>query len=195
MTLKKIAQLSLLTAALGVTAQAQAQTAVDLSLSADSIRLGLSQENNYSGESQILGAEVIHTDKKGNFFSGFGSIARLGFEAAPNLDVGLKVKGFYLDPDKGGNDGYGAMLGAFGRYWIQTEAPIALTGEFLIAPSILTGGKIDNARELNLRAEVQILPTAIAYIGYRKIEMDISSGGTYQFEDTAHIGIKLAFDL
>lgn len=194
MTFKKIAQFSLLTAALGLTSQAQAQTAVDLSLSNESLRLGLTKENNYSGESQVFGAEVIHTDKRGNFLSGFGSIARLGFEAAPNLDVGLKAKGFYLDPKSGGPDGYGAMLGAFARYWIQTEAPIALTGEFLMAPSILTGGKIDSAKELNLRVEVQILPTAVAYIGYRKIEMDASKG-TYQFEDNAHIGIKLAFDL
>ncbi|MBN2866676.1 MAG: hypothetical protein JXK16_11775 [Thiotrichales bacterium] len=193
MTFKKFVQISLL-ATLGLTGQAHAQTALDLNLSNDALRFALAQENNYAGESQVMGLDVIHTDKKGNLMSGFASVARLGFEAAPNLDVGLKGKGYYLQPNSGSNDGYGMMLGGFARYWVQTEAPVALSAEYLLGPSILSAGKIDSANEFNLRAEVQILPTAVAYIGYRKIEMDLS-GATYTFDDGAHLGIKLAFDL
>ena len=193
MNLKKIALISLLSS-LGLSGQAQAQLAADLNLSNDALRFGVSKENNYAGESQILGVDVLHTNKNGNLISGSGSVARLGFAAAPNLDIGLKGKAYYLQPNSGTDDGYGAMLGGFARYWIQTEAPVAVSAEYLVGPSVLSGGKIESANEMNLRAEVQVLPTAIAYIGYRKIEMTMPNM-TYTFDDGAHIGIKLAFDL
>jgi len=41
--------------------------------------------------------------------------------------------------------------------------------------------------------EVEVLPAAAAFVGYRKTSTDLENRGTYDLEDRFHVGIRLTF--
>ena len=41
--------------------------------------------------------------------------------------------------------------------------------------------------------ELEVTPSARAYIGYRVIEVELDTGFDYELDDNAHIGVRFAF--
>ncbi len=146
------------------TAAIDGNAGLDLSLSNDTANVGLYSLRETPQELTNLGIDFMFNNDGDRVLDLFGSIARKGLMGNQNLELGLKGKVFYLDEDKDGNNGYGLMLGALGRYWLPTSVPSAIAAEYIYAPSIVTFGDADNAYEFNVRAEMRILPSAVAYI-------------------------------
>ncbi|HBS27095.1 MAG TPA: hypothetical protein DD827_08225 [Gammaproteobacteria bacterium] len=98
----------------------------------------------------------------------------------------------------GNVDGVDANVGAlalgFGlKYVIPGNTPIGLGGEFFFAPDITSFGDTDQLLDFRLRAEIDVLPSATAFIGYRGINAELSGGGDYDIDENIHLGIRFQF--
>ncbi len=176
-----------------VAIQAQAKTVFDISFSSDNAKLGVYQKETFADSKQRYGIEYHHAGDQGDMISAIAEITRSGFEQAPNLDIGFKGKGYFVDPESRiFASGSGLMLGIIASYWLPTPTPAFVSAEFLYGPNVLSFGNVDDAREFGVRLEAKLLDTASAYIGYRQIQMDINAR-TLEFEDAFHVGFKLAF--
>ncbi|MBD3610885.1 MAG: hypothetical protein HUJ13_00355, partial [Hydrogenovibrio crunogenus] len=73
-----------------------------------------------------------------------------------------------------------------------TEIPAAVAMEYLYGPAIGTSGDADTASEFNARVEMRILPSAVGYVGYRKLNMEFNNTN-YEVDDSLHLGVRVAF--
>ena len=165
---------------------------LDLSLSNDAGNLGLYSLRETPHELTNLGADFLFNSKSDRFLDVYGSLARKGLLGNKNLELGLKGKLFYIDEDKNNLNGYGLMIGGLGRYWLPTEIPTAFAMEYLYAPSIVTSGDADTASEFNARVEMRILPSAVGYVGYRRLNVEFNKSN-YDVDDSFHLGVRVAF--
>ena len=79
------------------------------------------------------------------------------------------------------------------RYIIPSSTPIAFVGGITYAPSITSFSGADGFSGYNVAFELEVTPSARAYLGYEKIEYEFNTGGKFEVADTAHIGVKFEF--
>lgn len=111
----------------------------------------------------------------------------------PNVDLGFKGKGVFAFMDDLNVDGYAAMLGVYGRFWLPTSVPSALVAEYLVAPQILSFGDADSMNEFMVRGQIQLLRNMNGFIGYRRFNVDFEAFKDVEIEDSVHIGVELSF--
>lgn len=165
---------------------------VDLSLSEETARVGFYTLREAPRDITNLGVNALFNTDSDYMIDLFGSIAKKGLFGSPNMELGLKGKLFYLDKDSDGKNGYGLMMGALGRYWLPTSMPSAIYADYLYAPEVTVFGDARSAYEWNLRGELQMLSNVMAYVGYRKLEADFSSGA-HNLDDHFLIGVRIGF--
>lgn len=85
-----------------------------------------------------------------------------------------------------------AIAGQF-RYVIASETPIAFVAGIAYAPSITAFSGADEYLEYDFSIELEVTPSARAYIGYRNIEYDLENGAEFELDDGAHVGVKFEF--
>ncbi|MDX1795387.1 MAG: YfaZ family outer membrane protein [Hydrogenovibrio sp.] len=194
MTLKSIHK-TLIALSLGVLSyQVQANDGhigLDLSLSNDTANVGLYSLRETDRDLTNLGVDYFFNNPGDKFVDVFGSISRKGMADNENLELGIMGKIYYVDHYKEKQTGYGAMLGINGRYWLPTEMPMSLYADALYSPSITSFNNVNSAYQADFKAEVRILPTAIAYLGYRKIGVDFDKGQR-ELDSNINIGVNIA---
>lgn len=79
------------------------------------------------------------------------------------------------------------------RYVFASSMPIALLGEIYYAPKVTSISEFDGLLEYRLAVEVEITPSARAYIGYRTLEVTFNEDADYEVDDNAHIGVRFEF--
>ena len=125
--------------------------------------------------------------------SGTGDVRALHF------GVGGKVYGGRLDfesnvPGATKNPSGGAIaVGGNLRYVFPSSTPIAILVEGFWAPSVTSFSDFDGLVEYRGALELEVTPSARAYIGYRVIEVELDTGFDYKLDDNAHIGVRFAF--
>jgi len=85
-----------------------------------------------------------------------------------------------------------ALAGQF-RYVIASETPVAFVAGIAYAPSITAFSGADEYIEYEFSVELEVTPSARAYLGYRNIEYGFENGGEFELDDGAHIGVKFEF--
>ena len=86
-----------------------------------------------------------------------------------------------------------AIAGQF-RYIMASEMPIAFLASAAYAPSITSFSGADAYSEYEFAIELEVTPSARAYVGYRNIEYDFeNSAASIELDDGAHIGVKFEF--
>lgn len=171
---------------------------LDLSLSNDSVQVRLSS---LTGNPTGMGNSEV--DMGLLYTSGRGSakdslLGMLGVmvvgnagTGAPELDVGVGVKLFAASID---NDNLAALaVGGRLRFHPKALNRLSFTAEAHYAPDIVTF--IDAKRFLyaTARIEYEVLPQALAYIGYRNVWTDLSKGPNVDLDNGAHIGLQLIY--
>lgn len=180
--------------------------------------LALTVLSNYSHAAELelalsnetAAAEVIADSS--SIASG-GADLRLGLIFTENDDflghVGLLVRGaavgerpvafglgavlYYGSIDKP-DASVGALALGFGfKYIFPGNTPLALGGDLYFAPDITSFGDSDGLLDYRLRAEIDVLPSATAFIGYRAINVDLSNVGDYDIDENIHLGIRFQF--
>lgn len=61
------------------------------------------------------------------------------------------------------------------------------------APSITAFSGAEQYTEYKIAIELEVTPSARAYIGFRNIEYDFETGGEFELDDGAHVGVKFEF--
>ena len=110
------------------------------------------------------------------------------------LQFGVGIKLIFASLDKP-NKNVGA-LGFAGqiRYVIPSSTPVAFLLEGAIAPQATSFGSAEQYIEYRAAVELEVTPSARAYIGYRSIEVDLEQfGSSIEIDDEVHLGVRIEF--
>ena len=132
-----------------------------------------------------------------------GSILVSGSSAgdvkALHFGVGAKLYGGDINgPDAAPVDiqGGAVAIGGQVRYVFPGSAPFAVLGEVFYAPEVTSISEWDRLVEYRLALELEVTPSARAYVGYRMLEVEFNTFGTsvdYEVDDSANIGVRFEF--
>ena len=90
-------------------------------------------------------------------------------------------------------DGSAIAIGARIRYVFSGSTPIAVLAEGYFAPEVTSIAEFDGLVEYRLALELEITPSARAYIGYRNLEVTFNERTDYEVDDAAHVGVRFEF--
>ena len=115
-----------------------------------------------------------------------------------HFGVGAKLYGGDINgPDPSVDIQGGAVaIGGKIRYVFPSNAPLAVLGEAFFAPEVTSISEFDRVVEYRIALELEVTPSARAYIGYRNLEIAFSHSGRdidYEVDDSAHIGVRFEF--
>lgn len=119
--------------------------------------------------------------------SGTGDVRALHF------GVGGKAYAGRLDFEPNNRSGGAVAIGGNLRYVFPASTPFAILGEAFWAPSVTSFSDFDGIVEYRVAFELEVTPSARAYVGYRVIEVELDNGVDYKADDNAHIGVRFAF--
>jgi len=71
--------------------------------------------------------------------------------------------------------------------------PIELAFEGFLAPSITSFSDAERYSELGARVQIDVIPQARAYVGYRRMRFDTNDFKDVTLDQSVHIGMKLTF--
>jgi YfaZ precursor len=125
------------------------------------------------------------------------AIAMVSGNSASNersLQFGVGVKLLLASLDAA-NEEVGALgLAGQVRYVIPAETPIAFLLEGMIAPEVTSFSGAEQYTEYRFAVELEVTPSARAYVGYRNIEIELDTlGADVEIDDEVHLGIRLEF--
>ncbi len=95
----------------------------------------------------------------------------------------------------------GAVLAIGGqmRYVFPGKMPFALLLEGFYAPDVTSASDFKGLTEFRVAFELEVTPSARAYIGYRSLEIELvnglgsNNGTAYNVDDKGHIGVRFSF--
>jgi len=150
----------------------------------------------YGGADIGFGALVNeHNDVIAN-----GSILVSGSSAgdvkALHFGVGAKVYAGTLEGPGATSlnvDGGAVAIGGRIRYVFPGNAPFAILGEAFYAPEVTSIADFDGLLEYRVALELEVTPSARAYVGYRRLEVTFNRDIDYDVDKEAHIGVRFEF--
>jgi len=186
---KLIAGLGLVFIAAGSAAAGE----LDVYLSSQSVQAGYSMDTGkigYGGGNLIFGG-YYDTD---NDWQANAGLMVLGTPTANQpFTYGLGVMGYFSFIDDPDDKVQALTLGGLFKYHIPAKTPMAVSAQLFYAPEITTFGDGESFGDFQANYEISFLPSATAYVGYRKTRTDLKNYGYYDIEDRFHVGVRLMF--
>lgn len=126
--------------------------------------------------------------------SGEGDVRGLHFGVGAKVYAGIIDLPSPLDNQSGGAVAIGGMI----RYVFPGRMPLAVLLEGFGAPDVTSASDFKGLKEIRLALELEVTPSARAYIGYRTLEVELDSGVGFkdneiELDDKAHIGVRFSF--
>ena len=90
-------------------------------------------------------------------------------------------------------DGGAVAIGGRIRYVFPGSTPLAVLGEAFYAPEVTNISDFDGLVEYRVALELEVTPSARAYVGYRYLEVKFSDDIEYEVDDAAHVGVRFEF--
>jgi len=110
-----------------------------------------------------------------------------------HFGVGLKAYGGTIDDPKNNQNGAAVAIGGKVRYVLPGSTPLAVLGELYFAPDITSFSDFNGVNEYRVALEYEVTPSARAYVGYRKLEVESNDRGDHDVDNSAHIGVRFEF--
>jgi len=134
---------------------------------------------------------------RNNMLGDFGLLVQdeLG-DNAPGFSVGVGIKGLVakVTGDSTTVSSTSALaLGGLVRYSPPATRRLGIVGEVYLSPNIVTFGDANRYIETNVRLEYEIIPQAVAYVGYRKIEFGINNRPYAILDEGVNLGVRISF--
>ncbi|MDH5764934.1 MAG: YfaZ family protein [Gammaproteobacteria bacterium] len=108
--------------------------------------------------------------------------------------VGVKLAMISIDRPPVNEDVGALAVGGQIRYLFPSSTPVAILAEGFIAPEVVSFSGADRYWEYRFAVELEVTPSARAYIGYRKIGVELLNiVPEFEIDDQAHIGVKFEF--
>ncbi|MEA3405513.1 MAG: YfaZ family outer membrane protein [Pseudomonadota bacterium] len=188
-------KIALLSAGLVMAGSVQANPiGLDLAVSDETANFGAFSQTETPVDLTRYAAHYFYNEPGDRLYSASMQVQRKGMAGDPNLELGVKGKGFMFTQDSYDADGFGLMLGVTGRYWLPTQSPTSIGFEFMHAPEIVTSGDAQSATEMTARADIQILPTVSGFVGVRYLALDLEEKSNYEMDKNLHIGVEVMID-
>lgn len=125
--------------------------------------------------------------------SGDGDVRGLHFGVGAKLYAGILEFPSPIENQSGGAVAIGGQV----RYVFPGRAPIALLAEAYYAPDVTSVSDFKGIKEVRLGLELEITPSARAYVGWRTMEVELGSGlipdNEFELDDEGHIGVRFSF--
>lgn len=187
MFLRRIFAISLVTAS---TATAADTLDINLRDSSAQLQYGASMGRDTLGKSELhLG--VLYADKD-NYLADFGLLVKDEVSRnAPRTSIGVGIK--VVAGKSGANDTSAVAIGAQAGFVPTTDPRFSVVGQVYASPTILTFGQAERFIEASVRAEYEIIPQAVAYLGYRTTRFDLKTKTTAKLDDGLHVGLRMMF--
>jgi len=110
------------------------------------------------------------------------------------LQFGVGVKGFVADFGNGVDvQGGGLGIGGLIRYVFSSSTPVAILVEAYSVPTITSFGDADDFSEARFALELEVSPSARAYLGYRTMTLETESNNEHELDDSLHFGVRIGF--
>lgn len=140
------------------------------------------------GDSEAGGGVVFNEEGDVVLSGGFRVRGTPGNSGNFEATMAIKAFGLLLDEvDEG--DGFGLGIGGGLRYKLPLRVPIAVAAEAHFAPDIVIIGDPEGVLEIETRVEIDVLPNATGYVGYRWLEVELETLD-YDVDENWHIGIR-----
>jgi hypothetical protein len=140
-------------------------------------------------------AGVLYVNKH-NMMGDFGLMVKdeLGGNA-PGFSVGIGLKGLVAQVTKNltENNISALALGGVARYSPPEAHRLGIVGEVYFSPNIVTFGSADRYVESGVRAEFEVIPQAIVYLGYRRIGFGLKGQPYAILDEGANVGVRISF--
>lgn len=175
---------------------------IDLSFSDETgyIQFHTNMDKLFQGGAE-MGAGVLFDENDNTLFTADVMVTSQAPEIGQPYQIGVGMKGYFADLDRSIDV---AALGVGGKvtYVIasQYRRPSAISAYGYFSPSVITFGDSKRIWEYGIDYELEIIPTAFGYIGYRAVEAKLDSGEVPDgvdtkviFDDRLHVGLKFIF--
>jgi hypothetical protein len=117
-----------------------------------------------------------------------------GNNRAWKFGVGGKLTWADLDLDLIDETVGALAIGMQVRYVVPSSTPIAFLFEGFVAPSITSFSGAERYIEYRFGIELEVTPSARAYIGYRHMEYQLEGGFDYdEMDSSGHLGVRFDF--
>ncbi|MDH5424765.1 MAG: YfaZ family protein [Gammaproteobacteria bacterium] len=146
----------------------------------------------YGGSDVAWG--YLFNENEDKMFTGSLLVSGNGAGDARALQFGVGVKIFLADVGgvadvQGGGLGIGGLI----RYVFPSATPVAVLVEAYAVPAITSFGDTSNFFESRFALELEVSPSARAYVGYKWVNFDDDANNEYEIDNTAHVGVRLSF--
>ena len=110
---------------------------------------------------------------------------------APGVTVGIGIKGLIAKAQN--NNATAMAIGGLVRFSPLTDTRFGITGLVYLSPKIVTFGDADRYVETGVKLDYEVIPQAVAYIGYRKMKFGLKLASDVILDEGVHIGVKISF--
>jgi len=118
-----------------------------------------------------------------------------------NLAAGMKLLtgnieiGEEFEEATGDEEKVGALALGFKAGFVipSRQNPMEVALEAFMAPKITSFSDAESYSEINARFQVEIIPQAVTYIGYRRMQFDTNDFNNVRLDRSVHLGIRLTF--
>lgn len=109
------------------------------------------------------------------------------------LHFGVGVKAYLGSTDVSNETGAAFAIGARGRYVFPGQTPLAILLEAFVAPAVTSLIDFKGVTELRLGVELEVSPSARAYVGYHSLEVDTEMTQNLEMDKSIHIGVRFSY--
>ena len=195
---RALINITLLGTLLGVNGQATAG-AIDFRVGQDMAELNyLTQAASFGYGGADIGFGALINEHNDYIFN--GAILVTGSSAGDvqglHFGVGAKAYGGSIDGPGNANldiTGGAIAIGGKIRYIFPGSAPLAILAEGFYSPEVTSISEFDGLIEYRFALELEVTPSARAYVGYRNLEVTFRNDVDYEVDDAAHIGVRFEF--
>ena len=126
--------------------------------------------------------------------SGDGDVRGLHFGVGAKVYAGIIDFPSPIDNQSGGSLAIGGQI----RYVFPGSTPLAILVEGFAAPDVTSVSDFKGLTEIRVALEMEITPSARAYIGWRSLEVELDeglgiNGDEIDLDDSGHIGVRFSF--
>lgn len=114
-------------------------------------------------------------------------------QSGNNFQFGVGAKGFAGNVDGPDEDIAAIGIGGLVRYVIPAQTPMGVSLEGYWAPDVTSFSDTKSLKEVTARFEIEVMPSARGYVGYRLLEPELDNAGDVEIDDELHVGIRFTF--
>ena len=162
---------------------------LDLSINNESA--GLEYDATRMGsELHVLMGVLHHEDSKDLLSLGM-NVVDVRSQASPvKIGIGGKILAYSASSEEGA----ALAIGGFARYSPAELNGLGFSGHVYYSPSVFSFGETENIKDLGVKIEYKLLPTAAVYLGFRFVEASEENlADDIEIAKDGHLGLRIHF--